>query len=48
MFKFFDDWSDIYVDYRIEEDEKARRLLKYMLDNIGNYMKILQEYKDRK
>ena len=48
MSKFLDDWSDICADYEIGEDEKIHRVPKYMSDNIGNYVRTLQEYKNRK
>ena len=46
--KFFNDWSDICVDYEIREDEKVRRFPKYISDSVSNYVKTLQEYEDRK
>ena len=39
--KFLEDWSDIYIDCKIRENEKVRRLPKYISDSVNNYMKTL-------
>jgi len=48
MSKFIEAWENLCENHEIRKTEQVRRAPKYIFENIGRYVRTLQEYENEK